>query len=228
MQKPAEQLPLTRLFTSATRVQNDQSLPDLTEEAPDTSQLFPSLSPSSSGLGHRPFTARTGVQSPPGTPPDELAPIPELAQKILKLAVPASGGCIEWRGAASSKGYGRLKHAGKLYSPHRVVLENELGRRMLRGEDTRHKCDNPRCVNPEHLEPGTRRQNVMDALARGRMKPPAPSSGPRPGRVGAPRCAYCGRFLSGDRCMSDWCPDATAEDDDAAALPAARDHGGRL
>lgn len=31
-----------------------------------------------------------------------------------------------------------------------------------------HKCDNPKCVNPDHLEAGTQSQNILDAYARGR------------------------------------------------------------
>lgn len=36
------------------------------------------------------------------------------------------------------------------------------------GMVVRHKCDNPSCTNPDHLELGTRRQNVMDKIKRGR------------------------------------------------------------
>jgi hypothetical protein len=32
-----------------------------------------------------------------------------------------------------------------------------------------HKCDNTRCVNPDHLEPGTQKDNIADALSKGRM-----------------------------------------------------------
>lgn len=31
-----------------------------------------------------------------------------------------------------------------------------------------HQCDNPKCVNPDHLEAGTQSQNIKDAFARGR------------------------------------------------------------
>ena len=32
-----------------------------------------------------------------------------------------------------------------------------------------HECDNPNCVNPNHLKAGTQKQNMMDAVARGRL-----------------------------------------------------------
>lgn len=36
-------------------------------------------------------------------------------------------------------------------------------------EVVRHKCDNPRCINPQHLEAGTQLDNVHDCISRGRL-----------------------------------------------------------
>lgn len=44
--------------------------------------------------------------------------------------------------------------------------------KQLRGLVIRHRCDMPLCVNPEHLETGTQRQNVRDAMDRGRASVP--------------------------------------------------------
>jgi hypothetical protein len=38
------------------------------------------------------------------------------------------------------------------------------------GLEVMHSCDNPACINPEHLSVGTHQQNIQDAVTRGRMK----------------------------------------------------------
>lgn len=122
----------------------------------------------------------------------------KVLERVSRSIAPANeNGCRLWTGAASSKGYGRVRVASRLYSPHRVVLQAKLGRTLRRDEDTRHTCDVPRCCNPDHLIPGSRRDNVMDAVTRGRIK--LPRSTATPERVAKiPRCPICRRFLPRD------------------------------
>ncbi|MEU9067340.1 HNH endonuclease [Streptomyces sp. NPDC048306] len=53
---------------------------------------------------------------------------------------------------------------------HRWSLERKLGRKLSADEMARHTCDNPPCVNPDHLIPGSRSDNMMDMLQRNRRR----------------------------------------------------------
>lgn len=77
-------------------------------------------------------------------------------------------GCWIWGGAkGSSRGYGRFKIKGKLYSPHVLVYDWLVGDRV-EPEWVLHKCDNGACVNPEHLFKGDRKINMQDCVGKGR------------------------------------------------------------
>jgi hypothetical protein len=60
---------------------------------------------------------------------------------------------------------------------HRLVLAEKLGvpLKALDGVVVRHTCDNPRCINPEHLIPGTPADNNKDRAVRGRSAKRVPS-----------------------------------------------------
>lgn len=81
-----------------------------------------------------------------------------------------SDGCWEWTGA-TSRGYGQLTYQGKHYTAHRFSFANfvepiKVGLWVL------HHCDNPVCVNPEHLYQGSPRDNRADMLNRNRWTHP--------------------------------------------------------
>lgn len=95
-----------------------------------------------------------------------------VSSRILSRSVQQTNGCIEYQGNAGHK-YGLISiTAGskrQLVPAHRAMYmaineQWELPRNLF----IRHKCDNPRCVNIEHLEPGTPRDNIQDMLKRGR------------------------------------------------------------
>lgn len=77
-------------------------------------------------------------------------------------------GCLEWTAAKTDKGYGRFKVSGKLVLPHRFIMEWINQTKYDKSIDVRHRCDNPPCVNPAHLQPGTRSANMTDCVERGR------------------------------------------------------------
>jgi|SRR5579864_39387 len=81
----------------------------------------------------------------------------------------STGECWSWIGAKSSAGYGILsKKPGPspLYA-HRISWELNNGP-IPHGACVLHRCDNPPCVNPDHLFLGSKRDNSRDMAAKGR------------------------------------------------------------
>ncbi|MEG4024837.1 MULTISPECIES: HNH endonuclease [unclassified Microcoleus] len=80
-------------------------------------------------------------------------------------------GCIIFQGAKDGQGgYGRYFKNGKSQSVTRAVLAEKLGCEVPTSIDACHTCDNPSCINPEHLWGGTRTQNLLDASKKGRTQ----------------------------------------------------------
>jgi DNA-binding CsgD family transcriptional regulator len=76
-------------------------------------------------------------------------------------------GCWLWTGARHRFGYGVVGISGrKTTTAHRLSLQWATGEV---GEIAMHKCDNPPCVNPAHLQWGTQLDNMSDAAAKGRI-----------------------------------------------------------
>lgn len=73
-------------------------------------------------------------------------------------------GCWEWCGRRATNGYGKARRDN---SAHRLAYEAWVGP-IPEGHVVRHKCDNPPCINPAHLETGTHRDNMSDMVSRGR------------------------------------------------------------
>lgn len=68
-------------------------------------------------------------------------------------------------------GYRRITNKGVNVYIHRFVYEQMFGQ-IPEGLLIRHKCDNPACINPEHLETGTQTDNMHDMYNRGRHPVP--------------------------------------------------------
>lgn len=82
--------------------------------------------------------------------------------------VDKSGDCWLWTGARDKDGYGAFAFHGKMRRAHRVSLQLE-GVTIPPGHYACHKCDNPSCVNPSHLYPGSPTDNMRDAVERDRV-----------------------------------------------------------
>ncbi|HCU0295103.1 TPA: HNH endonuclease [Citrobacter sedlakii] len=90
---------------------------------------------------------------------------------MLKIATcPGRSDCLEWTGSRTTSGYGKIIVKGESILAHRFAycVANGLTLKEIDGLVIRHRCDNPSCINPTHLETGTPMDNVMDRVARGR------------------------------------------------------------
>ena len=73
--------------------------------------------------------------------------------------------CWEWTGYKNTDGYGKFYNNGNQRLAHRITLFLHTG---LYGECACHKCDNPSCVNPNHLWWDTVKGNINDRDKKGR------------------------------------------------------------
>ncbi|MFH0980290.1 MAG: HNH endonuclease signature motif containing protein [Planctomycetota bacterium] len=77
----------------------------------------------------------------------------------IAAKIDAEGDCWRWTGA-SREGYGVVKVDGETRQAHRVVWQLLVGP-IREGLQMDHLCRNRRCVNPDHLEVVTQRQNLL-------------------------------------------------------------------
>lgn len=98
--------------------------------------------------------------------------IPKFSQSTINrflanIAKGSTGACWHWTGSASSLGYGQFYIGKTQFYAHRVAHS------LFKGIDPGpmlvcHSCDNPLCVNPDHLSLGDHRYNSGDMARKGR------------------------------------------------------------
>lgn len=71
-------------------------------------------------------------------------------------------GCWRWQGSLNHAGYGRIKLRDRWQAIHRAVYEAHRGP-IPDGLELDHLCRNRACVNPDHLEPVARQENIRRA-----------------------------------------------------------------
>ncbi len=100
-----------------------------------------------------------------------------------KYVVDDSTGCWNWARGSFRAGYGAIAHGKRTLKAHRVSYELHVGP-IPAGMLVCHKCDNPRCVNPDHLFLGTVRDNALDMVSKGRAARRFGRDNPMYGRTG--------------------------------------------
>lgn len=100
-----------------------------------------------------------------------------VEQRIMEKVEKKENGCWIWTGAKSGGNgreeykYGYITIDYKQKRVHRVLYELTYGVK-LGDKILLHKCDNPLCVNPKHMQPGTINDNNQDAIRKGRVRHP--------------------------------------------------------
>lgn len=88
-------------------------------------------------------------------------------KEIFESRTRTEGDCVLWTGYTNHDGYGRLSIKGNLYMAHRIAWSLRNGP-APRDKLVLHKCDNPPCVNPDHLFLGDDLDNAQDKSQKGR------------------------------------------------------------
>ncbi len=108
------------------------------------------------------------------------SPDTTLAEAFNASFVAFPDDCWVWIGTTRPDGYGVVRFGGRQTLAHRVAKTLLGGASVPDDAVVCHRCDNPRCVNPDHLFVGTMRDNIHDAWRKGRMRPRGKAQPPRP------------------------------------------------
>jgi len=96
----------------------------------------------------------------------------EAQSKNFWAKVVKTESCWNWAGCKTKFGYGRFNINGRLWLVHRISWMIRNGKIPIgkghHGTCVLHRCDNPSCVNPDHLLLGTQLANVRDCLSKKR------------------------------------------------------------
>ena len=118
-------------------------------------------------------------------------PVATVAQRLEQNIEIDNNGCWIWQLSKNNLGYGLMRVGKKMRTPHRVSYEIYNDTTIPQDMCVLHTCDNPTCVNPNHLWLGSRKDNTHDMQNKGRHKFWGQSvlkGIPKP----TTKCIYCG------------------------------------
>jgi hypothetical protein len=99
-------------------------------------------------------------------------------ERFLKKIRVSNSGCWEWMGGLDKKGYGHFAETHR-----KSVMAHRFSYKWFRGEipiglHLDHLCRNPKCVNPDHLEAVTIKENLNRGIHRNTQKMHCPQGHP--------------------------------------------------
>lgn len=91
----------------------------------------------------------------------------DVLKRLLSKTVKTKLGCLEFQGARTGNQQGLIRVKGKLWLASRLLWTLKHGP-IPKGLNVLHKCDNPPCIQDEHLFLGTQSDNLKDCYRKGR------------------------------------------------------------
>ena len=96
-------------------------------------------------------------------------PAKNTPDKFWSMCEKRENSCWEWSKCLHKDGYGQLNYHRKYWLAHRLAWALTNGE-IPPGMCVCHKCDNPKCINPDHLFLGSHADNMNDMKKKGRRK----------------------------------------------------------
>lgn len=90
-----------------------------------------------------------------------------IKDRLMSNVVIQDNECWEWQLGLHRDGYGLIRYRGRDYKAHRLSFE--VFKHAITKPVIMHSCDNPKCINPDHLSEGTQLENMQDCVSKGRL-----------------------------------------------------------